>query len=76
MRFEHDKEVNALYIYIREIPAGGVARTIELDEGVNLDVDAEEKVLGMEFVEADDFYRYLKAAEGFEAWLVEKVGAR
>lgn len=59
MRFELDTEVNALYIYFREIPAGGVARTIELDEGVNLDVDAEEKVLGMEFVEAADFYRYL-----------------
>lgn len=56
MRFELDSEVNALYIYFRdEIPAGGVARTIEVEEGVNLDVDAEGLVLGMEFIDADDF---------------------
>jgi hypothetical protein len=31
MRFEYDKEVNALYIYLwGKIPEGGVARTVEL----------------------------------------------
>jgi uncharacterized protein YuzE len=59
MRFELDTEVNALYIYFREIPAGSVARTIELQEGINLDVDAEGRILGLEFVDADDFHRYL-----------------
>jgi uncharacterized FlaG/YvyC family protein len=29
MRFEYDKEVNALYIYVREIADGAVARQIE-----------------------------------------------
>jgi uncharacterized protein YuzE len=64
MRFELDTEVNALYIYFREILPGGVARTIELEEGINLDVDAEDRILGMEFVEAGDFYTYLEAHGG------------
>ncbi len=59
MRFELDTEVNALYIYLREIPDAGVARTIELSEGVNLDVDAEGRTLGVEFVDTDLFYKYL-----------------
>lgn len=64
MRFELDTEVNALYIYFRDIPAGGVARTIELQEGVNLDVDDEGRTLGMEFVEAGDFYKFLEKRGG------------
>lgn len=60
LRFEHDTEVNALYIYLRgEIPAGGVARTIELEEGVNLDVDDQGRTLGLEFVDAEYFYPFL-----------------
>jgi hypothetical protein len=40
MRFEYDEETNALYIYLRgKIPAGGVARTVELAPGVYLDAD-------------------------------------
>lgn len=64
MRFELDTEVNALYIYFRDIPAGGVARTIELEDGVNLDVDDQGRTLGLEFVEADDFHRFLEDRGG------------
>jgi uncharacterized protein YuzE len=66
MRFELDTEVNALYIYFRSeaILPGGVDRTIELEEGINLDVDAEDRILGMEFVEAGDLYTYLEAHGG------------
>lgn len=61
MRFELDTEVNALYIYLRgDIPDGGVARTVELGEGVNLDLDAEGRTLGIEFVDAGDLYRFLQ----------------
>lgn len=59
MRFELDSEVNALYIYLREIPDGAVARTVELEEGVNLDIDAAGRILGLEFVDADDFGKFL-----------------
>jgi uncharacterized protein YuzE len=66
MRFELDSEVNALYIYLRdgEIPAGGVARTIEVEDGINLDIDSEGFVLGMEFIDADDFPRFLERRNG------------
>jgi uncharacterized protein YuzE len=64
MRFEYDSEVNALYIYFREIKPGGVARTIELEEGVNLDVDPGGLVLGIEFVDADDFPRFIERRGG------------
>lgn len=60
MRFELDTEVNALYIYFREIGPGGVARTVELEEGVNLDIDEEGRTLGLEFVDAGDFHRFLE----------------
>jgi uncharacterized protein YuzE len=40
MRFEYDKEANALYIYLRgKISEGGAARTLELAPGVYLDAD-------------------------------------
>ena len=64
LRFEHDREVNTLYIYLREIPDGGVARTIELEDGLNLDVDEEGRTLGLEVVDADDFYRLLDRLGG------------
>ncbi len=64
LRFEHDTEVNALYIYFRDIPEGGVARTVELQEGVNLDLDAQGRTLGLEFVDADDFYPFLDGRGG------------
>jgi uncharacterized protein YuzE len=64
MRFEYDKEANALYIYLREIEPGGVARTIELEDGVNLDVDGEGRTLGLEFVYADDFHGFIERHGG------------
>lgn len=64
MRFELDTEVNALYIYFREIGEGEVARTLEVAEGVNLDLDKDGNTLGLEFVEASDFYRFLEARGG------------
>jgi uncharacterized protein YuzE len=64
MRFELDTEVNALYIYFREIAPGAVARTIELEEGVNLDVDDQGRVLGLEFVDAGDFYGFIERRGG------------
>ncbi|WP_047866453.1 DUF2283 domain-containing protein [Rubrobacter aplysinae] len=59
MRFELDSEVNALYIYFREIPDGAVTRTVELEEGVNLDIDSGGQILGLEFVDADNLPKFL-----------------
>ncbi len=64
LRFEHDTEVNALYIYFREIADGAVARTSKLEDGVNLDVDVDGRTLGIEFVDAGDFYPFLDRRGG------------
>jgi uncharacterized protein YuzE len=61
MRFEYDKETNALYIYLRgKIPEGGVAHTVELDPGVYLDADQEGRILGAEFLDLGNFRAFLE----------------
>lgn len=72
VRFELDTEVNALYIYFREISPGEVDRTVELQQGVNLDIDAEGRILGLEFVNADDFSKFL-AGHGGRLDIPDKV---
>lgn len=58
MRVTFDAEVDAAYIYfVPDIEVGGVARTIPVDGGdepwmVNLDVDAEGRILGLEVIGA------------------------
>jgi uncharacterized protein YuzE len=64
MRFEYDKEVNTLYIYVREIPDGAVARNIELQEGVYLDADEEGRTFGREFLDLENFREWLERNGG------------
>jgi uncharacterized protein YuzE len=64
MRFEYDREVNALYIYIREIGDGAVARQIELQEGVYLDADQEGRTFGIEFLDLENFREWLERGGG------------
>ena len=65
MRFEYDKEANALYIYLRgKIPEGGVARTVELAPGVYLDADRMGRILGVEFLDFADFRGFLERSGG------------
>ena len=54
-RITYDTEVDAAYIYLRDILPGGVARTIpiELARGyVNIDFDAEDRMVGIEILGA------------------------
>lgn len=53
MKIEYDKDVDALYIRIQEKK---VARTKELEEGVNLDMDKDGKVIGFEIIGATERY--------------------
>ncbi|MGA1864760.1 MAG: DUF2283 domain-containing protein [bacterium] len=53
MKIEYDREVDALYIRIQEKE---VYRTKELEEGVNLDIDEEGKIIGLEIVGALERY--------------------
>jgi uncharacterized protein YuzE len=65
MRFEYDKEANALYIYLRgKILQGGVACTVELAPGVYLDADRAGRILGVEFLDFADFGGFLEQNGG------------
>ncbi|MBI5235278.1 MAG: DUF2283 domain-containing protein [Deltaproteobacteria bacterium] len=54
MKIEYDKEVDALYIRIQEKK---VAHTREIEDGVNLDVDADGKIIGLEIIGASERYK-------------------
>lgn len=54
MKIEYDKEVDVLYIRIQEKK---VARTKEIiEEGINLDLDEDGKVIGLEIIGATERY--------------------
>ena len=53
MKIEYDKEVDALYIRIQEKE---VSHTKELEEGINLDMDDEGKIIGLEIIGATERY--------------------
>ena len=61
MEIRYDAEVKALYI---RLAAGDVARTAEVEEFVYLDIDREGRPLGLEFVDADDFFPFLERHGG------------
>ena len=53
MKIEYDKEVDAAYIYIKDfIKDGEAKKTIELDESIILDFDENNKLLGIEILDA------------------------
>ncbi|MGD0623700.1 MAG: DUF2283 domain-containing protein [Thermodesulfobacteriota bacterium] len=53
MRIEYDREVDALYIRLQE---KYVARTVELEEGLNIDLDEKGKLIGLEVLDATERY--------------------
>ena len=53
MRIEYDREVDALYVRLHE---KYVARTIEIEEGLNLDLDENGKLIGLEVLDATERY--------------------
>ena len=54
MRIEFDKEADAAYFYFKEIGGGEVAETISLNDSVNVDLDKNGKVLGIEILDASE----------------------
>jgi uncharacterized protein YuzE len=56
MRIEYSPTGHALYLRFR---SGAVAETVEVDELVVVDLDAGGEPLGIEFVVADDLFRFL-----------------
>jgi uncharacterized protein YuzE len=53
MKIKYDQEVDALHIRVQE---NFVAMTKEVAEGVNLDLDHEGKLLGLEILNATERY--------------------
>jgi len=53
MRIEYHREVDALYIRLQQ---KYVARTVEIEEELNLDLDENGKLIGLEILDATDRY--------------------
>ncbi len=53
MRIEYDIEIDALYIRMQE---KYVDRTVEIEEGLNLDLDKKGKLIGLEVLDATERY--------------------
>lgn len=53
MKLEYDKDVDAAYIYLEyPLKKGVTKKTIELNENIILDFDADNKLLGVEILDA------------------------
>ena len=53
MKLEYDREADAVYIYLQEKE---VAKTVEVCEGVNMDLDNQGKLVGFEILDATQRY--------------------
>lgn len=53
MKIEYDKETDALYIRLQE---KYVTKTIEIQDGINIDIDEDGKLVGLEVLDATDRY--------------------
>jgi len=53
MEVEFDKEADAAYIYFKSgLGKGEVKRTVSLDGNINLDFDSDDKLVGIEILNA------------------------
>jgi uncharacterized protein YuzE len=69
MNIKKDPETGVLYLRIKgsEGAPGLVDQTVEVEEGAYLDLDAEMKPVGMEFLDIEDFEAFLeKYPDGIE----------
>jgi uncharacterized protein YuzE len=62
MNIKMDSETGVLYLRAKgsEGTPGLVDQTVEVEEGAYLDVDADMKPVGMEFLSIEDFEAFLK----------------
>ncbi|MBM3234448.1 DUF2283 domain-containing protein [Candidatus Pacearchaeota archaeon] len=52
MRIEFDKDIDAAFVYFKEISPGEVKKTISLNDSLNIDLDSEGRILGIEILNA------------------------
>jgi uncharacterized protein YuzE len=53
VRIEYDREADALYISLQDRE---VSRTLDLSEGINIDIDEQGKFIGLEVLDAAERY--------------------
>jgi len=53
MRIEYDREVDALYVRLQE---KYIDRTVEIEEGLNIDLDENGRLIGLEVLDATERY--------------------
>ena len=53
MKIEYDKEVDALYIRLQEKK---ISKTKEIEDGLNIDLDENGKLIGIEILDATERY--------------------
>ena len=79
MRIEYDSDIDALYIRMQE---KHVDRTVEIEEGLNLDLDKNGKLIGLEVLDATeryslaDVFNFSTENLILEKKLMEKVGQK
>ncbi len=61
MRIELDAEADIMYIELRDAE---VERTVDLDDGVHLDLDRESRLVGIEFLSLEAFRNFLSRHAG------------
>ena len=72
MRVTYDKEVDAVYIELSNLQLEGV---IEVNEGINIDVTSDGKIVGIELLDAtkrisnENLLTYQIPAESLGDWL-------
>jgi uncharacterized protein YuzE len=71
MKLNYDADARAMYIELAD-RSGGVARTVEIDDGTNADLDPEGSLLG---IEVPDPGRHWPLAEILAQWNVSPVDA-
>ena len=65
VKLTYDTQADAVYLYLKNIPDGGVARTLCLSESedpsewINVDLAEAGHTLGIEFISMDVFRLYL-----------------
>ncbi len=66
MNIKMDPETGVLYLRLKgaEGTPGLVDQTVEIEEGAYLDLDAESKPVGMEFLSIEDFEAFLEKYPG------------
>ena len=53
MKIEYDNQVDAIYIRLQE---KYVTRTVEIEDGLNIDLDENGKLIGLEVLDATERY--------------------